>query len=412
MSDGGRRGDISRGGRSLEGRLFGRALRTTARYTEEVEAEDAGHQVDKSFLDQFNSLQKSGALDDLAVLRNENRVLDSLINDAAALYVLTSIEDIMAFTIDRVLQQFIPNHLLVIIEPLRGGDLRQYCYVNLKPSLQTLSTEAYAALKEHFVTSPYPVDYSSLVLDKSVAEGLSAFDPEIVVPLLGIEGAYGTALIGHKVLGDRYTDLERMYIDKLTRFISIAIQNNLHHESAITDAKTGLFNHAYFTQRLEQEIAHVKRHGAKAGIVMMDVDHFKNFNDTWGHLAGDEVLNALALTLRRTVRSEDVASRFGGEEFCALIIECDRMKLLDVAERIRIAISEMRIPYKAETLSVTASLGCCLIDPNLRVGADGYVEMADKALYLSKSGGRNKSTLYRSGLLDRASAIRSVSAPL
>jgi diguanylate cyclase (GGDEF)-like protein len=380
-------------------------------YTEAVEAEDSGHQVDKSFLDQFNSLQKSGALDDLAVLRNENRVLDSLINDAAALYVLTSIEDIMAFTIDRVLQQFIPNHLLVIIEPLRGGDLRQYCYVNLKPSLQTLSSEAYAALKEHFIASPYPVDYSSLSLDKGVAEMLSAFDPEIVVPLLGIEGAYGIALIGRKVLGARYTELERMYVDKLTRFISIAIQNNLHHESAITDAKTGLYNHAYFTQRLEQEIAHVKRHGAKAGLVMLDVDHFKNFNDTWGHLAGDEVLNSLARTLRRTVRSEDVASRFGGEEFCALIIECDKVKLMDVAERIRSAIAEMSIPYKAESLSVTASLGCCIIDPSLHAGADAYVEMADKALYLSKSGGRNRSTLYRSGLLDRASAIRNGPAP-
>jgi diguanylate cyclase (GGDEF)-like protein len=380
-------------------------------YTEAVEAEDSGHQVDKSFLDQFNFLQKSGALDDLTILRNENRVLDSLINDAAALYVLTSIEDIMAFTIDRVLQQFIPNHLLVIIEPLRGGDLRQYCYVNLKPSLQTLSTEAYAALKEHFIASPYPVDYSGLTLSKAVAERLSAFDPEIVVPLLGIEGAYGIALIGRKVLGGRYSDLERMYVDKLTRFISIAIQNNLHHESAITDAKTGLYNHAYFTQRLEQEIAHVKRHRAKAGLVMLDVDHFKNFNDTWGHLAGDEVLNSLARTLRRTVRSEDVASRFGGEEFCALIIECDKVKLMDVAERIRSAIAEMSIPYKAESLSVTASLGCCIIDPSLNAGADAYVEMADKALYLSKSGGRNRSTLYRSGLLDRASAIRNVAAP-
>ena len=83
-----------------------------------------------------------------------------------------------------------------------------------------------------------------------------------------------------------------MYVDKFMRFLSIGIQNNLHHESSITDAKTGLFNHAYFSQRLEQEIAHVARHRTKAGLVMLDVDHFKNFNDTWGHLAGDAVLNA------------------------------------------------------------------------------------------------------------------------
>jgi diguanylate cyclase (GGDEF)-like protein len=381
-------------------------MKTESEDTSAVEAEEIGHQVDKSFLDQFNSLQKSGALDDLAVLRTENRVLDSLINDAAALYVLTSIEDIMSFTIERVLEQFIPTYLLVIIEPFRSGDLKQYCYVNLKPSDTRLSPEAYAAIKEHFISSPYPVDYGSLALDAAIREELSAFDPDIVVPLLGIEGAYGIVLLGHQVLGDGYTDLERMYIDKLTRFISIAIQNNLHHESAITDAKTGLFNHAYFTQRLEQEIAHVARHGARAGLIMLDVDHFKIFNDTWGHLAGDEVLNALALTLRRTVRAEDVASRFGGEEFCALVIECDKVKLLEVSERIRTAIAEMRIPYKAESLSVTASLGCCLIDPSLRAAPADYFEMVDKALYISKANGRNRSTLYRSGLLDRAIAIR------
>jgi len=351
-------------------------------------------------------MQKSGALDDLELLRNENRVLDGLINDAAALYVLTSVEDIMAFTIDRVLQQFIPTYLLVIIEPPQGKDLRQYCYDNLKPTAEVLSAESYAELKGCFSSSPYPADYETMELDGPVKDELSRFDPSIIVPLVGIEGVYGVAIIGNKVLGGRYTELERMYIDKLTRFISIAIQNNLHHESAITDPKTGLFNHGYFMQRLEQEIARVMRHGAKAGIIMLDVDHFKKFNDTWGHLAGDEVLNALALTLKRAVRAEDVASRFGGEEFCALVIECDSAKLIEVAERIRSSIESMSVKFKDIELSVTASLGGCIVDPDIHSRAADYIEMADKALYLSKSNGRNRSTLYKPGLLDRARAIR------
>jgi diguanylate cyclase (GGDEF)-like protein len=375
-----------------------------------VEAEERGQQVSKTFLDQFNSLQKSGALDDLALLRNENRVLDSLINDAAELYVLTSIEDILAFTIDRVLQQFIPTYLLVVIEPLHGKNLMQYCYVNLKPSEELLSTKAYETLKEGFSASPYLADYRALVLADPIKDDLSRFNPDIIVPMVGIEGVFGLALLGGKVLGGPYSELERMYVDKLTRFISIAIQNNLHHESAITDPKTGLFNHGYFMQRLEQEIARVTRHGTRAGLVMLDVDHFKRFNDTWGHLAGDEVLNAMALTLKRAVRSEDVSSRFGGEEFCALVIECDDAKILDVAERIRTAIELMGVHYKGETLSVTASLGCCIIDPDFRAKASEYIDMADKALYLSKSGGRNRSTLYRPGLLDRARAIRNAKA--
>jgi diguanylate cyclase (GGDEF)-like protein len=370
-----------------------------------VSVGETAQQVSKSFLEQFNKLQESGALDDLELLRNENRVLDSLINDAAALYVLASIEDIMSFTIDRVLQQFIPTYLLIVFEPLRGGGLAQYSYENLKPSDAKLSASTYELLKRRFQASPYLTDFVKMELSPGAIVELSRFNPDLVFPLVGIEGVYGVAILGGKVLGSPYSGLERMYVDKLTRFISIAIQNNLHHESAITDPKTGLYNHGYFMQRLEQEIARVLRHGAKAGILMLDVDHFKKFNDTWGHLAGDEVLIHISRTMKRAVRSEDVAARFGGEEFCALVIECDASRIVEVAERIRSSIERMSVPYKDETLSVTASLGCCVIDPDLRARASDYIDMADKALYLSKSGGRNRSTIYKPGLLDRARAI-------
>jgi diguanylate cyclase (GGDEF)-like protein len=370
-----------------------------------VEAESPVQQVSKSFLDQFNAMQRSGALDDLALLRNENRVLDNLLNDAAKLYAIGSVEEVMDFVIDRVLQEFIPTYLLVIMESPRGG-LRQYCYANMKPSEEQLTQGTYESLKSRFISAKYPTDFIKIDLPARAIVELSRFDPDIVIPMCGIEGTFGLGILGRKVVGEAYTPVERMYIDKFMRFISIAIQNNLNRESAITDAKTGLYNHAYFKQRLEQEIAHVKRHDAKAGLIMLDIDHFKNFNDTWGHLAGDEVLNHLALALKRTVRVEDVASRFGGEEFCVLAIECDAVKLWDMSERIRRAIEETAVPYKAETLSVTASLGCCLIDPNLSAGVQDYVDMADRALYQSKGKGRNRSTLYKPGLLDRARAIR------
>ncbi len=371
-----------------------------------MESESPGPKVDDAFLNQFNYLQRTGALEDLAVLRNENRVLDALINDAASLFTLNSIETMMDFVTARILEQFIPTHLAILIEPPRGDELKQYCYVNLKPSAELVPASSYARIKEHFHDSPYPIAYEDFASDSPRDEGLLRFDPELLFPMCGIGGPFGFALLGRKIVGSAYTEVEKMYIDKFMRFLAIDIQNSLHRESSITDSKTGLFNHAYFTQRVAQEIAHVARHGADAGLIMLDVDHFKIFNDTWGHLAGDEVLNALAMTLKRTVRSEDVASRFGGEEFCVLAIECDKKKLMEVSERIRIAIEDMAVKYQGETLKVTASLGCCLIEPGLRAGADAFIEMADKALYLSKSGGRNRSTLYRQGLLDRAAAIR------
>ena len=93
-----------------------------------------------------------------------------------------------------------------------------------------------------------------------------------------------------------------------------------------------------------------------------------------------------------------------------LAIECDRTKLLEMAERIRAAIEAIAVPYKGETLSVTASLGCCLVEGQSGLGPQELIDLADKALYLSKSGGRNRSTLYRPGLLDLAAAIRKLAA--
>ena len=366
----------------------------------------AEQRLDTAYLAQFNALQKSGALDDLSLLRNENRLLDALINDAASLFTLTTIDAMLDFVISRILEQFIPTHLAIVIEPPRGDVLKQYCYLNLKPSEDRLPSESYSFVREHFLRSPYPILYGDFQETEGSDEGLGRFDAELLFPMIGIGGIFGIGVLGRKIVGTAYTEVERMYIDKVMRFLAIGIQNSLHHESSITDAKTGLYNHGYFMQRLEQEIVRVARHGTKAGLIMLDVDHFKKFNDAYGHLAGDEVLNALALTLKAAVRAEDVASRFGGEEFCVLAIECDRARLIEMAERIRAAIEDQAVPYKALSLRVTASLGCCLIEGQLGLGSQELIDLADKALYLSKAGGRNRTTLYRPGLLDRAAAIR------
>jgi diguanylate cyclase (GGDEF)-like protein len=345
-------------------------------------------------------------IDDFSLLRNENRVLDALVNDAASLFTLTSVDAMQDFVIDRILEQLNPTYLVILIESGRGDGLTQHCYENLKPSNRRVSESSYARLKDHFLNSPFPIAYETFAAKAPPDKELLSFNPELLFPLCGFGGPFGVALLGRKIAGMPYAEVDRMYVDKFMRFLSIGIQNNFNHENAITDAKTGLYNHAYFRKRLEQEIAHVARHKSSAGLIMLDIDHFKVFNDTWGHLAGDEVLNALAATLKRTVRSEDVASRFGGEEFSVLAIDCDRSRLIDMAERIRTAIADMAVPFKSESLSVTASLGCCIIDPDARIGPDGCIEMADKALYLSKSGGRNRTTFHKPGLLDKAASFR------
>jgi len=367
------------------------------------------------YVDRLNALGKAGLLDDLDALRSENREFETLINDAAHLVALPSIDDMIGFVTSRFLDRFIPQRLLFLIEDPAGGGLRQYLFRNLKPDPEPIPSDFYGPMRDWFRDNPHPISLENLNA-KHGGAGFGAFvtffSPRMIIPMLGIGGVHGLALLGPRVLSDEYSGPELMYVNRLMRFLSIGIQNSLHHESSITDAKTGLYNHRYFQKRLDEEVARVVRHESQAGLIMIDIDHFKRFNDTWGHLAGDEILIAIARAVRSSVRAVDVPARFGGEEFCVLAIECEEGRLLEFAERIRTAIASLRVPFEAKVLSVTASLGCCTIDGSMGLSGPGYLDKADKALYRSKGSGRDRSTLYRFGLLDRAAARRAAHSPL
>ncbi len=365
--------------------------------------------LDAAFLARFKLLDESGALDDLAKLRKENRELDTLVNDAAALFAIADIERMIEFAMSRIVERFIPTTLVFIFEGQRGTGLRQYHYRGLARVAEEFPPKAYAALRSHLAAFRFPTPVETLAGIPGLAPFLEAADAsetDFVLPMQGIDGLFGAVLLGKKLAGGEYNDLERMYIDRMSRFLSIGIQNGIHYESAITDAKTGLYNHPYFLRRLEEEAARASRRDTDFGLIMIDVDRFKIFNDTHGHLAGDALLAAMAGAIRRAVRAEDIVSRFGGEEFCVLVVECDEGSLLEVAERIRGGIERLILPFEGKELSVTASLGCCLVPRSQRAGLSTYLDRADKALYRSKEGGRNRVTLYRAGLLDRAAELR------
>jgi diguanylate cyclase (GGDEF)-like protein len=130
----------------------------------------------------------------------------------------------------------------------------------------------------------------------------------------------------------------------------------------------------------------------------MDVDKFKNFNDSYGHLAGDKVLETLALTVKQNVRTEDIPSRFGGEEFTVLLPNSDQDSSWVVSERLREAVAAMTVPRDPPLPQVTISLGIYTFDKDNTLDAEGIILRADEALYLSKELGRNRSTIWNPGL--------------
>ncbi|HOZ72644.1 MAG TPA: GGDEF domain-containing protein [Spirochaetales bacterium] len=369
-----------------------------------LEDRHGGAATSPDVVSQYNRLNQLGAIDNLEALRLENRELDRLVTDAAALVALPSVPLMLDFVIDKALERFVPTFLAFVIEPPRGNRLSQFCYRNLKPSDETIPLDCYRRIKSRFLSKPFTERFDTILAETGEYPELEAFSPELVFPMRGIDGLYGIVVLGEKVVGNEYSEVETMYLDRLTRFLAVGLQNGLHHQSSITDAKTGLYNHEFFMRRLAEEQARCSRSGAQACILMLDVDRFKRFNDSHGHLAGDAALEALAATLKSTMRTGDAVGRFGGEEFCVLALDCDARGAMDAAERVRRSVESLRFSYDGQELSITVSLGIRMLDPG--IDPKDLLDDADKALYASKSGGRNRSTLFRPGLLGRAELLR------
>lgn len=158
---------------------------------------------------------------------------------------------------------------------------------------------------------------------------------------------------------------------------------------AITDGLTKLYNSRYFYKQLDLEVDRFQRYNHSLSLLLIDIDHFKEYNDTYGHLEGDKVLVRLGQIIKACLRRMDTAHRYGGEEFTVILPEtgCDEAAI--VANRIRAAIeSETFTPIAGKTITITVSIGVTEYSTNERISS--FVQRADKAMYLSKEQGRNR----------------------
>ncbi len=163
-----------------------------------------------------------------------------------------------------------------------------------------------------------------------------------------------------------------------------ALRKRLEHQSR-TDALTGLFNRRHFDQELAKEFRLSERYTQPVSLILFDIDHFKKFNDNYGHDQGDRVLQQVASTAQRTVRPVDVVCRYGGEEFVVIMPGADIELCRDHAERMRVAIETMRI----DGLQVTCSFGLSVVPHDTISSPEQMFKAADDALYTGKEGGRN-----------------------
>ncbi len=177
---------------------------------------------------------------------------------------------------------------------------------------------------------------------------------------------------------------------------NIDIFNYLHQnyhsfkQQAITDGLTGLYNRRFFNEEIEREIARSYRHFLRMSLILLDVDHFKKYNDTNGHQAGDLVLKKVAAVLRNETRVCDMECRYGGEEFALILPETNKAQALMIAEKLRRQIEETEFPHQNRQPSgnLTASLGVATF-PDDAVNSKDLIDTADAGLYKAKEQGRN-----------------------
>ena len=190
------------------------------------------------------------------------------------------------------------------------------------------------------------------------------------------------------------------FVLKLSEFISMTVSNAVLYERtkklSVTDGLTGISNRPNMEQVLRSEFERSMRYGAPLSVVLLDVDHFKGVNDTYGHQKGDEILVAFASLLKKFCRANDTAARYGGEEFLMILPQSNAQGAFKIAERVREEMMKLSFTGNESNFSVTTSSGVVELDRDFIKNTDQLVAMADQALYEAKNSGRNKTVIGHS----------------
>ena len=253
------------------------------------------------------------------------------------------------------------------------------------------SLTAMVVKNRHYL--PYRGDFDSkqqvLFTKKAKLKGMESL---LVLPLVVREEPIGTMIVASKARG-AFGASARETLQALGNQLAVSLANaravRLLEELATTDGLTGCLNKRAFLAELSQKLMAAQRFGRKLSLIVTDLDHFKAVNDTYGHAAGDRVLQELGRVLKRVKRETDLVARFGGEEFCVLCEETDARGAQLLAERVREELAAAELQTELGALRVTASLGVATFPDHAKT-AEELFSQGDKALYQAKNQGRNR----------------------
>ncbi|GAB4536318.1 MAG: hypothetical protein Fur0020_04230 [Thermodesulfovibrionia bacterium] len=219
----------------------------------------------------------------------------------------------------------------------------------------------------------------------------------ISMPIKIEDRVEGVINVSDKIDGSRFNEYDLKILESFTASASIAIQRSLFYkqteklkELSITDPLTGLYNRRHINERIKEEITRFKRYKHPFSFLMLDIDGFKTYNDTYGHIKGDEVLKALADTITESLRTIDIAGRFGGDEFVVILSQTPKVDAISIANRLRENVNNRLMGFTPDrSMRMTISMGITTF-PDDTSSLEDVLKKTDEALYLAKRGGGNR----------------------
>ncbi len=212
----------------------------------------------------------------------------------------------------------------------------------------------------------------------------------LFLPLILKDKPYGTIMLLKEDFEEFLQEADHSFHSTLGQIIVAALENARLYRLATVDGLTGLFVRSFLDVQIQKEFLRAARYGGTVSFMMSDIDHFKNFNDTYGHAMGDKVLRIVSDEFRKTVRETDIAARYGGEELCVILPNTGKEGAMIIAERIRANIEGLKIDHETGPVRITTSIGVTSYPENKPADVAAFMKEADYALYMAKENGRNQ----------------------
>jgi diguanylate cyclase (GGDEF)-like protein len=312
---------------------------------------------------------------------------------------LLSLEQISSVLIDRLPSVFSIDYFTLFLYDQDKRKLNLMCHnhpeiessfsisLSSSPIMEAAVLSCQSIREQDFSTSSYYRGADNPLFKKGYFVSIPLMIEKEVVGVLNI----------NDVDQDPFNVNDLDFILNLSEFIAMSISNAVLYEQtsklAVTDGLTGISNRTNMEQSLLNEFGRSMRYNSPLSIVLLDVDHFKDVNDSYGHQKGDEILVTFASILKKFCRANDIAARYGGEEFLMILPQSNAQGAFKIAERVREEIMKMSFVGNDSKFSVTTSCGVAELNRDYMKNTDQLINVADNAMYEAKNSGRNKTII-------------------